>query len=509
MRRLRQIERAVMIAAVVAALMMIFRIASSGAGPYQVALVATEASPTTVGQSQIQTPEALVSKQKVSDKPSAPMSAAATAPLQSSPGDVTVPLKPSIRLKVVEEAGDSKGLDKRIRSQIKDIFTQAGMTVLDPDATSFDADLELLVKGTALSESYSPFGFGLGRTYYTGAEVSGHILYQKRGTSVITKKTWNGKEPIPREIRDGPSAPGGAPFERAIDKSNLWNRIGILLERGFNAELAVKYWKALLKDYNLRQHAFDGFASMGASGVPILLRMLFQNEHVDEVESALQKVGDAATPDLIRYLGSSASTERRVVAKLLWRIRSNELLDHVIKVTSDSDPVVRAQAIHALGFYENPKTLAPLKSALSDPDSEVQRQAVKAFRTKGSQGVDVLIRVLQSEAVPAVRQAAAEALGKLHNPRAITSLIEVLRLTPPPPVRIAIRNALVKFDDPRVVPALITELQRADQAKDPMSDRLSLGDLLKSKTGQDFGVNYTAWQTWWEGRQKRRDGQSP
>lgn len=429
---------------------------------------------------------------------------AAQKPLPST--ESTPVKKPTIRLKVGEEAGDADGLGEKLRVPLKNFFALSGLTVVEADATGFDADLEITVKGKALSDRYSMFLFtGGGTEYYTGAEVSGRLLFEAQNGKVLAEQPWDGKEPTPYRLEGGfgPSSPKGAPFSKALDASSLWGHVGTFLLRGLGPEIATQYFEALAGERALRTHAFAGLTSIGAPAVSTLLGMIGKGAHVDEAESALQKIGASAAPELLRQLKSNDPAARRAAAKVLRLVRSDELLPHVIAATKDADAAVRSDAVNALRFYSaHDKTLAPLKDALSDQDVEVRRQSVKAIREKGPLGVDVLITVLQSAETPVVRHEAAEALGEIRDPKAIMPLIGVLEQTIPLPLRTTVRNALAKFDDPRVVPALIAEVDRAKNAKDPISAKLALRDLLKSKTGQDFGVDPVAWRAWWDGRQK-------
>ena len=83
-------------------------------------------------------------------------------------------------------------------------------------------------------------------------------------------------------------------------------------------------------------------------------------------------------------------------------------------VSHDSDPVIRARAVTALGRVRDPTAGSSLSAALhADPDAHVRRMAARALGTVDTEDAR---RALERGAVdpdPAVRQEATRALGRL------------------------------------------------------------------------------------------------
>jgi len=65
-------------------------------------------------------------------------------------------------------------------------------------------------------------------------------------------------------------------------------------------------------------------------------------------------------------------------------------------------------------------------------------------------------------------------------------------------VRIAAAKALVKIGDSRAVKPLIAVLKD----KNEIFARQTAAEALKKITGQDFGEDYEKWSTWWQEQKK-------
>ena len=129
----------------------------------------------------------------------------------------------------------------------------------------------------------------------------------------------------------------------------------------------------------------------------------------------------------------------------------------------DNDPLVRSNAVKALGAIEDPRAVKPLITVLNDKDPLIQRQAVKALgRINDLQAVEPLIAVLQDkEKKPYVRMSAAEALGSMGDSRAVEPLVAALD-DPYWEVRAPAAEALGRIGDPSAVEPLIAALQDQD-----------------------------------------------
>lgn len=162
----------------------------------------------------------------------------------------------------------------------------------------------------------------------------------------------------------------------------------------------------------------------------------------------------------------------------------------------DNDPLVRSNAVKALGAIEDPRAVKPLITVLNDKDPLIQRQAVKALgRINDLRAVEPLIGVLEDrEKKPYVRMSAAEALGSMGDAKAVEPLVAALN-DPYWEVRGYAAEALGRIGDQSAVEPLITALKDQDatvrgnaadglaKIKDPRAiEALSVALTDKSKT---------------------------
>jgi HEAT repeat protein len=143
-------------------------------------------------------------------------------------------------------------------------------------------------------------------------------------------------------------------------------------------------------------------------------------------------------------------------------MRAYELL------TTDSHPMVRAQAIRALGSSKNPAIIRYLidgktgKTGLKDPVAEVRRDAAQAMlEVITDEAIRPLVEALEKDPDEQVRVACARALRHAHQPVAIRGLIRALDD----------RNAAVVY---------------------------WAHESLMISTGNKFGMDRSEWLTWFE-----------
>jgi HEAT repeat protein len=129
----------------------------------------------------------------------------------------------------------------------------------------------------------------------------------------------------------------------------------------------------------------------------------------------------------------------------------------------DHDPLVRSNAVKALGAIGDPRAVEPLIKVLNDKNPLIQRQAVQALgRINDPRAVQPLIAVLMDKGRrPHVRMSAAEALGWLQDPEAVDSLVVAL-VDDHWDVRSHAAEALGKIKDPLAVEPLIKALNDRD-----------------------------------------------
>jgi FOG: HEAT repeat len=128
---------------------------------------------------------------------------------------------------------------------------------------------------------------------------------------------------------------------------------------------------------------------------------------------SLGRIGDSrAVEPLIAVLGDARKEVRRAAVQALSLIGNPRAVEPLIGVLKDSDPIVRQTAAHAVGKVGAP-AFEPLIGALTDSTAGVRQAAARALGTIGDpRAIEPLSGALTDSTV-GVRQAAAKALAKL------------------------------------------------------------------------------------------------
>lgn len=190
----------------------------------------------------------------------------------------------------------------------------------------------------------------------------------------------------PSELLDQPEGDAAAP-------SDLWGRPG--------SDLSFeKYWAA-----------FDGMRD-------------------DERFNTGQQVidGDASAIRLLaRQMNSAVATDRLKALRIITTLGLGaKFVEHIYRLTHDTDAEVRSAAVSALGHLPSPISSRLLKQALQDEDSRVQANAVEAVERVA--GPDAATDLLPKLASPdnRVRANAVKALLKLGVREAALTLLRML-----------------------------------------------------------------------------------
>lgn len=131
-------------------------------------------------------------------------------------------------------------------------------------------------------------------------------------------------------------------------------------------------------------------------------------------------------------------------------------------VVNESDPIVKAAAIQALGKHGEPSDAVRIAPSLSDPNQQV-------------------------------RWAAAKALQRLHNPAVVPDLLRVLaNENENQDVRIAAATALGQYPEDRVFQGLVGALNARELAINAAAEQ-----SLHTLTGMSFGMSAPDWLTWY------------
>lgn len=148
----------------------------------------------------------------------------------------------------------------------------------------------------------------------------------------------------------------------------------------------------------------------------------------------------------IRELGQAAKT--------IPDDRQDHYAGILYKLIQESpDPLIRREAVIAVGNYRSQVVVQALKHASSDSDRDVRQAVCQAWvQYNGEESVPQLIEILATESDIDIRMDAIEMLGTMKDKRAVTAMIAPLS-TPDPALQHYTMKALQKItgynsDDP-------------------------------------------------------------
>jgi len=165
------------------------------------------------------------------------------------------------------------------------------------------------------------------------------------------------------------------------------------------------------------------------------------NRHVDGLGSKnelvrkdaydnLLALGDGAIPHIRRALKEQKGVGLGVAALLAGKLGDKKSAPRLMELVSDSDIVVRRNAISALGYLGATEAAPEIIKSLDAKDRLLRRNAAWAVGRMGEAGkpaVPKLIKMFSDKKQPRdVRQACANSLGALKDPSAAIPLTKVL-----------------------------------------------------------------------------------
>lgn len=149
---------------------------------------------------------------------------------------------------------------------------------------------------------------------------------------------------------------------------------------------------------------------------------------------------------------------RERVAEALGSIGEIQAITLLKDVLQDADSVRRIRAIEALGILKNRWVVESLLAALQDPDEGVRIATQEALKRIQDFYLEPMLNALQDQAWT-MRKEAAEILGQLRETYAVEPLTEILlKEDEDPRVRKAAAEALGKIGDKRALGALLHTL---------------------------------------------------
>ena len=155
-----------------------------------------------------------------------------------------------------------------------------------------------------------------------------------------------------------------------------------------------------------------------------------------------QEISAATVPLLRAAMGDSDWCVRRLAAPILGRVHDPSATQAMLAALAAPEVGTREMGALALGFAGDPHTVGPLVARLRDESPRVRATAAWALgEIESHDAVRPLIEVLK-DADALVRESAAHALGEVEDTAGIVPLTELLKSDRVPAVRRAAAKAL-------------------------------------------------------------------
>ncbi len=152
----------------------------------------------------------------------------------------------------------------------------------------------------------------------------------------------------------------------------------------------------------------------------------------------------------------------RFLIFILKRERTLRAVEPLLIWLEYQDQEVRQAAAEALGEIKDPRSVGPLITHLDHSDRELQQAAIQALsQIEDGRAVESLLARLEDQA-PEVRQAASWALGNIKDERAVAPLVARLEHSDHE-IRQAAIQVLGQIGDERAVESLLTRLEDRDR----------------------------------------------
>lgn len=281
----------------------------------------------------------------------------------------------------------------------------------------------------------------------------------------------------------------------------------------------------------LRQDVMKEIAQAGKDALPYLASKL---ETMDDetLLLAINTLSETREPNcvpvLLQLLRSKRPAMRAHIATLMGVFSGSEIVANMHPLLGDKDRAVRRAAIGTLQKIGTPQSFDRVASLCLDSDRAVRLLAVGALtaiasrhdmkeelaaaltqcleRAKGEVAVELLNGVAQAgrkeswqllaqyltDDVPAVRAAAASALGTLNVPESGDSVADRLSLESDKRVLMQLSVAVQTMKLRQAIEPLIQLLSEPD-----LDIRLVYTRALRTITGQAHGDDQSKWQEWW------------
>ncbi|MCD6574756.1 HEAT repeat domain-containing protein [Candidatus Aerophobetes bacterium] len=161
--------------------------------------------------------------------------------------------------------------------------------------------------------------------------------------------------------------------------------------------------------------------------------------------------------ELLRKIKSENDDERRWAAQMMGELREKEGIPHLINLLSDKSTPVQEASADALIKIDGKEVAEKLVPLLSSNEASVRNISIEILEGIGEKAMDVLISLLKDEDHD-IRKFACDTLGNIANPKAAPYLITTLNDSNIN-VACAAAEALGKIGDKRAVEPITKALE--------------------------------------------------
>jgi HEAT repeats len=159
-----------------------------------------------------------------------------------------------------------------------------------------------------------------------------------------------------------------------------------------------------------------------------MLEILAQSETIGPRAFLLDAIGGMpeASPLVVPLLRSPRTSDVRLAAELLGRLRSSEALKDLAPLAAHPEERTRLAVIDALARFRDKAALEPLRRALSHPSSVTRAHAGQALAARGSGAIAMpLLAALEAEKDHATWEELLSALAAINAPESVAALTRV------------------------------------------------------------------------------------
>jgi serine/threonine-protein kinase len=154
---------------------------------------------------------------------------------------------------------------------------------------------------------------------------------------------------------------------------------------------------------------------------------------IDARVTSLEERIEGLEKDPIRrgyaFLSSENAALRREAIRTLVRIAKidPEAKAAIRRALADSSPIVRREALEALGDIRDRETVPQMMELLADEDAAVRRRAIRSLGQCNAAEAGLAVAQQLADADDRVREAAADILGRLKSAESGEQLLQALR----------------------------------------------------------------------------------